>query len=422
MADLQNISGASLVPNIQPFTSGIAGIFQQRRTEQEKATKTQQLLEIATQAGTGDPQALARLALFNPQAATAVSQALERNNQAELKATQEQSEQSVRNAIGVQSTPFNQRPAEFIRLAQEARQQGDIPGAENILRIANLPEPEQNLELQKIVIQNDDIARVTERATARNALATANTIIGKARQDLQNKLITEDEFNILAKTPSSFVTETGKLIADKQAAIELFGQGSEQVKLMDAAIDSSSKGEAPDLSDTAGIRKEFTKLSGDFITMRDAIGKVAQAGLNPSPAGDLSLIFNFMKIQDPGSVVRESEFATAQNATSLVGRLGAGAQRVVNGERMLPEQRQDFIDTANRLFQSQKRNQKALEQQFSGIAQRAGIDPQDVIIDFDTIQPQALPENPGDVSTGERTPEGFPIFRRLDGSTYAISP
>lgn len=159
-------NGASLVPDIGPFTRGIAGIFQQRREKQEKEAKTERLLEIATQAARGDPQALARLALFNPQAATAVSQALERNDQAELEETRVQAEKSVRNAITVQSTPFDQRPTEFIRLAQEARQQGDIPGAENILRIANLPEAEQDLELQKIVIQNDDIARVVKGATA----------------------------------------------------------------------------------------------------------------------------------------------------------------------------------------------------------------------------------------------------------------
>ncbi len=37
-----------------------------------------------------------------------------------------------------------------------------------------------------------------------------------------------------------------------------------------------------------------------------------------------------------------------------------------------------------------------------------------------TTEPGA--ENAGDVSTGDTTPEGFQIFQRPDGSTYAVSP
>ncbi|MCP3703384.1 MAG: hypothetical protein GY954_10710 [Alteromonas sp.] len=220
------------------------------------------------------------------------------------------------------------------------------------------------------------------------------TPLAKARQDLKNNLITQQDFNSLRAAPKSFQTDVGKTIADKQLAIEMFGADSEQARAFQDAIDSDAKGDEPKLSDVSGMRKEFTKLSSDFIKLRDAIAKVESARDNPSPAGDLSLIFNFMKIQDPASVVRESEFETAQNATSLPGRLGAGVQRVLNGERMLPEQRADFVDTAVRLFEGQKGKQKQLEYSFTSLAERAGMNPEDVAIDFvgDDLNPEEQAE------------------------------
>jgi len=151
---------------------------------------------------------------------------------------------------------------------------------------------------------------------------------------------------------------------------------------MDDAIESDRKGEGPKLTDISGARKEFTKLSGDFITLRDAIGKVEQAALNPSAAGDLSLIFNFMKIQDPGSTVREGEFATAQNAAGVPDRARAQYNRIVSGERLTENQRQDFVDTAGRAFASQTDKQIQLEESFKSIAERQGMAPEDVVVDF----------------------------------------
>lgn len=256
----------------------------------------------------------------------------------------------------------------------------------------------------------------------------ASTPLGQARQDLNAGDITQSEFDQIKKAPTAeFKSSVGKLVGDKQLAAQQFGEGSPQVAAIDAAIKSDAKGDAPKLTDVAGVRKEFTKLSSDFIGLRDAIGKVEQSNLNPSPAGDLALIFNFMKINDPASVVRESEFETAQNATSLPGRLGAAAKRVTNGERLLPEQRQDFTDTAVRLFEVQREKQVQLENSFRSIAERSRMNADDVVIDFigegrgqSAIAPPPPEQNA--VSTGQTTPEGFEIFQRPDGSTFAVSP
>jgi len=222
------------------------------------------------------------------------------------------------------------------------------------------------------------------KTPAEIAQQPAKTDIGKARQDLKSGLITQAEFDVIQTTPPDFQSKVGKLIGDKQAAISVFGENSEQVKAINEAISSEQKGEGPKLSDIGGVRKEFTNLSGDFIKLRDAIGKVEQNFKFPSAAGDLSMIFNFMKILDPGSVVRESEFATAQNAAGVPERIRAQWNRALRGERLSLVTRKDFFDTANRLFKNQEDRQIQLEKTFRRISKAQGIDPEKVVINFRT--------------------------------------
>jgi len=197
-------------------------------------------------------------------------------------------------------------------------------------------------------------------------------------------------------------TDEGRSIADQIAINKIFGSDSQEAKDYAAAVASSDAGEPPDLSNIAGIRKEFTSLSGDFVTVRDNVENVRRAAKDPSAAGDMALIFAFMKANDPGSVVRESEFATAQNAASLGGRIGAAANRVLNGERLTEEQRADFVATTEKLYQGRMQKQNLLIEQFTGIANRAGINPSDVIVDFigggsSGLEP-SIPETPAELA------------------------
>ncbi len=99
---------------------------------------------------------------------------------------------------------------------------------------------------------------------------------------------------------------------------------------------------------TSGFRKEFNALPEvkEFSKVRSAYNKVKVAGEDPSPAGDLSLIFNYMKILDPGSVVKEGEFANAQNAGGIDTKIRNFYNQVVDGTRLSAEQRQDFLNQA----------------------------------------------------------------------------
>jgi hypothetical protein len=175
---------------------------------------------------------------------------------------------------------------------------------------------------------------------------------------------------------------------------------------------SGQKG--PDLA--GGLRKEFTNQTKDFVKVRDAYRRIEASATDPSPAGDLALIFNYMKVLDPGSTVREGEFATAQNAAGVPTRVINTYNRVMSGERLAPEQRNDFVGRAQGLYQAQEGGLAQLEDQYTRLAQSAGVDPQDVIVDYRVKSPEKPPE--GDIATPQTDEE----YNALPSGALFIDP
>lgn len=185
-----------------------------------------------------------------------------------------------------------------------------------------------------------------------------------------------------APEPRQPLSPIGKMVEDLEAAESDFGQDSPQAKAIREAIRSETQQEprTVDLGDEGSVRKEFTKQSGEFLKVRDAYKRILAS--KPSAAGDLALIFNYMKILDPGSTVREGEFANAQNSAGVPDRVRAFYNNTMRGERLTEGQRADFMGQAGALYNTQKESQDALEGTFRGLAERSGLRPENVVVDF----------------------------------------
>lgn len=133
------------------------------------------------------------------------------------------------------------------------------------------------------------------------------------------------------------------------------------------------------------LRTELQKLSSDYRTVRDASGNLEGLGQNNTAAGDIALIYSFMKILDPSSVVRETEFATAQNAAGVPDQVRNVFNRILSGERLNPNQRSDFLNQARTIAQKQLGQYTRTLDQYKGVAQRSGVDQRNVIIDQDLL-------------------------------------
>ena len=114
--------------------------------------------------------------------------------------------------------------------------------------------------------------------------------------------------------------------------------------------------------------------------------KLLASANDPSPAGDVSMIFAFMKMIDPGSVVRESEFATAANTGSIPVRVWSLYNRIVTGERLTTGQRADFAKQAQNLAEETHTDLLKRIDSFVARGQRLApnLDPQDFTFDYFT--------------------------------------
>lgn len=131
------------------------------------------------------------------------------------------------------------------------------------------------------------------------------------------------------------------------------------------------------------LNGQWLNVSKDFRQVQDAYNRIKEAGTNPTAAGDLALIFNYMKMLDPGSTVREGEFANAQNSGGIPDRIQAMYNNAMRGERLSSRQRTDFLGRSAGLLEAQEKSYNQMKSEFESLAQERGLS-KDFLIDAKT--------------------------------------
>lgn len=129
------------------------------------------------------------------------------------------------------------------------------------------------------------------------------------------------------------------------------------------------------------LRDELDKQSEDFEEQQRAFNSMQQLARDGTGASDVALVFSFFKSIDPQSTVREGEFATAANAMGLGEQLAQVFRRVDNGEVLSPELRKGLVEAARPAFVQSVTDQHQRQEFYRGLADRAGVDPTNVIRD-----------------------------------------
>lgn len=184
----------------------------------------------------------------------------------------------------------------------------------------------------------------------------------------------------------------------------------------------------PDLSKAAtDLRKEFTghpvvKRYQDIRISMDKVRRAAErANTSKSDgeraASDLSLVFGFMKMLDPGSVVREGEFATAQNAAGVPDRVRNAYNRALSGEILNPNQRAGFLAAAEDAYRAETATYQPIADLYGRLAQTQGLDPADIIAGR---APAPRPTQGGNVDL--TAPTGSVRMKAPDGMLYEVDP
>jgi hypothetical protein len=180
----------------------------------------------------------------------------------------------------------------------------------------------------------------------------------------------------------------GRLIAERNALPE----GDPRRAVYDRAIDKETRlPQGPSIRVDTGLtrgqtfsnentlRDEYTTQTAPFRTISDAYKKIMSTADNG--AGDMSLLYQYVKLLDPNSVVRESEFATAAASGSFGERVQGEVNRILSGQRMAPSLRQSFRNEATNIYNNQRNSSEQTAERYRGLAESYGLDPTRVVVE-----------------------------------------
>lgn len=131
-----------------------------------------------------------------------------------------------------------------------------------------------------------------------------------------------------------------------------------------------AKAQADILKDWRGVVKD-----GGAMEVADRF-KAAKAAVAEGNAGnkaaDGALIYAIGKIYDPSGAVQEGDKATILGNRSIPQSIQAYAQRALNGQSLLPEERAGLLAVASKVVESKARNLEAQKAPYANISQQLG--------------------------------------------------
>lgn len=154
----------------------------------------------------------------------------------------------------------------------------------------------------------------------------------------------------------------------------------------------------PDTIDAeSSLRNEVRNLAkdNDIFAVQSAFQRINAAP--ETAAGDLALIFSYMKMLDPGSTVREGEFANAQNAAGVPQQIINQYNRVASGQRLNSAQRQDFKSTAKAQYDAAMQSFNQQAQFYEDLARQQGLNPNNILGAYNFQQPTNSSQGNNDI-------------------------
>lgn len=124
--------------------------------------------------------------------------------------------------------------------------------------------------------------------------------------------------------------------------------------------------------------------SKNFIDVRDAYKRVKEA-LKTAPTSapaTLAAATSFMKLLDPGSVVRESELGMALAAQGAFDKMTNYFNVLQNGQVLTPSQAREFEYIAGQVYKAAEDGQRQLDRDYKQKAGRYSLNPENVVTEY----------------------------------------
>ena len=261
-------------------------------------------------------------------------------------------------------------------------------------RIATLPGGKDYFATMKT---RGEEARAEEERPFKLRAATADALLKEANSSvaLLEMAYKPDQLAFDLDLSEQQVKQAKAAIAASKAAEKKSGAEAERAK---ANADAIAQGiipleKRPEIE--SKMRKEYTDNTKDFVKVRDAYGRMLAVGspetLADEGPADLALIFNYMKMLDPGSTVREGEFANAENAGGAWAKVGVQYNKLLGGARLTPQVRASFLKSAKGLYDAAEGGEKKVRAGIERIAKGYGLNTENIFFEIGAAEPPRGP-------------------------------
>ena len=262
---------------------------------------------------------------------------------------------------------MQEEPQTFGQRLKRDWQSGEL--MDNIALAANSlsMRPDQNLA-QTIQIRQE---RRGEKETANR---TAQWLMTQGRQDLAEALMTGaiDAKTAVAtalqkKDAVNAVEVNGKLVNPETGEV-LYDGGPDQKEAFGNEVELMKSYRAdPAVQAYSSVSNYY----GRMVSAYDETVKNPQA----AGAGDLAMVYSYMKMLDPGSTVMQGEYASASNTSGVPDQIRNAYNNILNGSKLTEAQRLAFIQQAGGMLSSTATGLNAANEVYGSTASRFGVNP-----------------------------------------------
>ncbi len=316
--------------------------------------------------------------------------------------------------------------------------------AEFVKGFDKLPEKEQDkIKEDNMLISQAavNISQLPDENLAQGLGQTAKALMDQGKPELADQAL---KLAQLAKTAPEAARQQLGIIESQSRTLEQSIASREKMQLEKAKLGGEElKNKLSKQKDQFGqiseLRKDVNAVSKEYNKVRDANNRVesiflsnedalvaasdfakkAQANKAASPEdqnladiaqsteafGDMALIFNYMKMLDPGSTVREGEFASAQNTAGVDDKIINLYNNALRGTRLNPEQRSGLRNQAQGLFKAAKDQNDKDVKKFKNTAKAFEL-PMDQIFDEEKFTSMTDEEIDAAIAAGEAAQGG----------------
>jgi hypothetical protein len=261
---------------------------------------------------------------------------------------------------------------------EATRQNIDFNDSANILKLDKM-----SLEIDGLLLKNQASKYDIEQAPARDKLINEGMQIDNAIKqidlDFKPKEMTETLANLELRNEKLMQ----ELNFDDKNNILTFAINQAKLDEIKYKMENPDK-DWEEIKVAGKFRTDFENLpqvkavisaQTYYLDISEAVAKQNwNEGKDATNAGDLSLMFNFLKMLDPESVVREGEQGTLRAGKGVPEKWKTMVASLNSGEFLGVEQREDILQVTEMLMENRVGKYNDIHTQYSQIAEKSGLD------------------------------------------------